>query len=373
MKIVFLSNYFNHHQKAFSDKMFEMLGNDYKFVETSKMSEERKRLGYGIELPTYVVDGTDQGNAEYLKSLVISADAVIIGGAPDSLIKERITDGKIIFRYSERPLKKGFGLLKYPIRFYRWHKQNPRKKTIYMLCASAYTAVDYSKFGLFKNRCYKWGYFPQLVRYNNIEQLINSKKKNSIIWVGRFIDWKHPELAIALAKHLKDRGYSFELNMIGNGVMLEDIKTLVDDQKLADYVNILGAMKPDEVRKYMEKSSIHIFTSDRQEGWGAVLNEAMNSACACVANRDIGSVPYLLDNGENGLIYDNNDELFKKVEFLLDNVSACQTIGKKAYYTVETLWNADVAAERFLTLAAELLKCDDIELFYDGPCSKQIV
>ena len=34
----------------------------------------------------------------------------------------------------------------------------------------------------------------------------------------------------------------------------------------------------------MEQADIYLFTSDRNEGWGAVANEAMNSACAMVAD-----------------------------------------------------------------------------------------
>ena len=34
----------------------------------------------------------------------------------------------------------------------------------------------------------------------------------------------------------------------------------------------------------MEKADIFLFTSDRREGWGAVANEAMNSACALVVS-----------------------------------------------------------------------------------------
>ena len=49
----------------------------------------------------------------------------------------------------------------------------------------------------------------------------------------------------------------------------------------------------------MEKSEIFLFTSDKGEGWGAVLNESMNSACAVVASHAIGSVPFLLKDGEN--------------------------------------------------------------------------
>ena len=46
MKVVFLSNYLNHHQLPFCLEMYKKYGNDFKFVSTVKINEERLRLGY---------------------------------------------------------------------------------------------------------------------------------------------------------------------------------------------------------------------------------------------------------------------------------------------------------------------------------------
>ena len=52
------------------------------------------------------------------------------------------------------------------------------------------------------------------MRYGyDVDKLINNKKKNSIVWAGRLIDWKHPEYAIEAAKQLKAEAYEFELNI----------------------------------------------------------------------------------------------------------------------------------------------------------------
>ena len=50
-------------------------------------------------------------------------------------------------------------------------------------------------------------------------------------------------------------------------------------------------------------SHIHLFTSNHLEGWGAVVNEAMNSGCAEVGNSQVGAIPYLIKHKQNGLIY----------------------------------------------------------------------
>ena len=95
-----------------------------------------------------------------------------------------------------------------------------------MLCANAYGANDFYKLGLYKNKIYKWGYFPETKEYN-LEQLIKNKEKSktiNIVWVARFIKWKHPEKMIKLAKKLVKDGLEFKITMIGTGVMYEKIK-----------------------------------------------------------------------------------------------------------------------------------------------------
>ena len=122
----------------------------------------------------------------------------------------------------------------------------------------------------------------------------------------------------------------------------------------------------------MEEASIFLFTSDRYEGWGAVLNEAMNSGCAVVASHAIGSVPFLINDGKNGLIYRSGDieDLYKKVKYLIDNKEKTAELGKNAYYAITDLWNAETAAERFKQLVQVINAGGADDLFNDGPCSK---
>ena len=46
MKVIFVSNYYNHHQKALSDALYRLLGDDYIFMATEKMEQERKELDW---------------------------------------------------------------------------------------------------------------------------------------------------------------------------------------------------------------------------------------------------------------------------------------------------------------------------------------
>jgi len=376
MKVTFYSNFLNHHQLPFCLKMQELLGDDFKFVATESTYEEQKKLGYEemnkkypFVITTY---DSEEGKKEAMR-LTVESDVIIHGSAPEIYVQERMKCNKLTFRYSERIFKSGKWHILSP-RVMLWFLKNHikyRKKNLYMLCASAYTAGDFTLSGAYKGKKYKWGYFPEVKKYESIDSIIESKQPASILWAGRMIWWKNPETPVIIAKRLKDDGYNFKLNIIGIGQKEEKVRKLITEFGLDNKVNMLGSMPPYKVREYMEKSSIYLFTSNFNEGWGAVLNESMNSACAVVASHAIGSVPFLLENGKNGFIYKNEDldDLYEKVKKLLDNPKMAKQVGKSAYNTLCEKWNPAEAAKRFLALSESLLNNGSDE-FENGPLSK---
>lgn len=371
MKIVFLSNFFNHHQAFLSEALLKKTNQQYYFSESMEVPEDRLRMGYGQQKAQYVLNSTL--DPEKVLAYVDKADLVITGSAPEKLIRCRIRAGKLVFRYSERPLKRTGELWKYPYRFVKWHWRNPPEKAVYMLCASAYAAGDYAQFGLFRNKTYRWGYFPETKRYESIDGFMSKKNTTDILWCGRFLDWKHPDDAILAAAKLKKAGYSFRLHFIGRGEEEDRLQNLLKKYDLEDCIELLGAMPPEEVRTHMEQSGIYLFTSDKQEGWGAVLNESMNSGCAVIASHAIGSVPFLLKDGENGLIYRSGDVqmLYEKIKYLLDHPEEQKRLGKTAYETIVNEWNAEVAADRVINLAQAILDGEKHpDLYESGPCSR---
>ena len=185
------------------------------------------------------------------------------------------------------------------------------------------------------------------------------------------LDWKHPEAAVLTAERLKRDGFDFKMDYIGNGEMEPELRRMIADRGLEDWVHLLGPMKPEQVRDHMEQADIFLFTSDRYEGWGVVLNEAMNSGCAVAASHAIGSVPFLLRHRENGLIFRSGDwdDLYRKVRQLIEDPAARERCGRAAYETITGEWNAEEAARRFLRLAEALAAGEDTP-FTHGPCSR---
>lgn len=384
MKVALFSNFLNHHQLPFCQAMHKLTNGDFTFVATARIPQERLDMGYVDmnEIYPFVLRTYESQEAEHQAELLsLDSDVIITGSAPEKYTIMRIEQNKLTFRYSERIYKNGLWTALSPRGYIGKHKNHTKYKDapMYMLCSSAYTAMDFAIQGAYIGKTYEWGYFPEVKRYDvadlmSKKQSVKSGLKHpcaSILWAGRLIGWKHPDASILMAETLKRRGYQFKLSIIGNGHMEQKLHMMISEKGLEDCVTMLGAMPPKMVREHMEEADIFLFTSDFHEGWGAVLNESMNSGCAVVASHAIGSVPFLIKDGVNGLVYKNGSQkdLNHAVMELLDNPEKRKQLGLAAYRTMAEKWNGEKVAERFLELS-KLLKEGKDTPYQDGPCSK---
>ena len=374
--ITFFSNFLLHHQTPFCESMVARIGEGFRFVATEPIPQERLDMGYlNFENVPYAVNSyKDKESYQKAMRLGYESDVVIIGSAPDVFIEKRIAENKMTFRYYERFFKK----LRWrfdPRVWWHQYKRNIRYRNndFYMLCAGAYTAKDCRFIHAFPNKTYKWGYFsekPQLT-YEHFHKLKENNDTIRILWANRFVEWKHPEEVISLAQKLKRDKQSFQIDMLGIGELREKYECIVKEKQLDDVICFSGPFSPQEVLKRMQRSDIFLITSDKNEGWGVVVNEAMSSACAVVACREIGSAPYLIEQGNNGLVYDKRDKnsLYKCVKQLLENKQFRERIQENGLNTIKENWNSEVAAERLLHLIHCLQNGTETG-YVSGPCSR---
>ncbi len=351
VKFVFVSNYLNHHQIPFCNAVYEKLSGDFAFIQTEPMEQERVRMGWREEtgIP-YLRKYYEE--PEGCREVISSAGVVFFGGSDEeSYISDRLQEGKPVIRYSERLYKTGQWKAVSPrgLRKKYYDHTRYRGKPVYLFCAGAYVPSDFHLVGAYPGKMLKWGYFPETKKYE-AGPLLDAKQPGRMLWAARFLDWKHPELPVRTAARLRDRGHSFHLDMVGGGELEGQVATLIKELQLQDVVTLHGFCPPEQVRSMMEQTEIFLTTSDRQEGWGAVVNEAMNSGCAVVGSSMMGAVPYLIRHGENGMIYRDGSEesLLEAAEKLLEDRAFCRCLGENAVGTIQREWNAETASERLL-------------------------
>lgn len=297
------------------------------------------------------------------KAVVTESDAMIWSfGEEFFQLRMRHAPDKPVFRYEERFFRRGLWMRFVPqllLRRYRSHLKYRKNPNFGVLCASAYTSYDLSLHGFPASKCLKWGYFPEARQYDPGE-LFGMKRSSAvrILWVARMISCKHPAHAIEAAKYLRDKGIEFKLDLIGEGEVLEAARALSSKYGLDGQIAFLPFMPNEEVKRYMERADIFLFTSDFHEGWGVVLNEAMNCGCAVVASHAAGATPYLIEDGTNGFIYAHHDvgDLCRKVYMLAAEPAHRKEMGEKAYRTICDIWNARRAAEILVSLFTDRLK-----------------
>ncbi len=391
LKIAFVSNFINHHQIPFCDEMYKRLGDDFAFIQVQPMDESRSAMGWSVDASRipylHILYEAEQECTDLIKNsdmLLIGWTGQEKGSTIDRLITQRLESGQPAIRISERIYREGRFKAISPrglVAKYNEHVKY-RKSPVYLLCAGAYVSGDFRMIGAYPGKMFKWGYFPPLKRYDESKLNTLLYEEGDVLqlcFAGRLIKLKHPEIAVRAAEFLDAKGKECHVHIVGDGPMRPELEGMVREKKLTEKVTFYGSMAPDRVREIMEKSHIFLFGSNYLEGWGAVVGEALNSACAVVASREAGAVPFLIDDGENGITYDNCDEkeFLDRLDELTDSPEKIKDLQKKGYETIVGLWNAEVAATRLLSLCDAIIQGADAEkgnsvklpVFENGPVS----
>lgn len=391
MKIVFVSNYINHHQIPFCDAMAAQPGVEFTFVQLIPMEEERLQMGWGDSVGQIPYLRCMYEDREGVRRLILQSDAAIFGWSDcEDLISERLRNGRPVIRISERIYREGTWKRFSPrglLAKYREHIRYRRDRA-YLLCAGAYAAYDFSLIGAYPGKRYRWGYFPALRTYDGeqAERILEKRAHTrngsiKLLFAGRLIPLKHPEYALREAALLRRAGVDVFLTVAGDGPMRGELESLAVREGITEHVCFTGAMPPERIRDEMERNDVFFFTSDHLEGWGAVLSEAMNSLCACVAGTMAGAAPYLIRNGENGVLYDSEQfESFHRAASALfmtngkyDDTGTirrrCRQMGQKAYAAMRGEWNAEHAAGELMRLIRAALEGQEFVPPESGPMS----
>lgn len=390
MKLVFYSIILNNHQANLADEFWGLLGDNYRFVELVEPNEENSKGGTDdyASRPYLIKAWRSETEWQEAMRLASSAEVCVFSGLQAlPFEKERMKRGLLSFDMSERWLKRGWVNLFSPVIFRMWLSYQMggwRKKPLYKLCCSAFAAADQYKLGTFNGRCYKWGYFTKVDKFDvEASSDVSTSNITPLMWCSRYLMLKHPELPILMAHTLKMRGYHFVLDMFGSGEYEEQAKQLAGNLGVEDVVKFRGTMPNEQLMREMKEHDIFLFTSDRNEGWGAVANESMANGCVLVASDAIGSVPYLVKDGVNGLMFKSAstktsfghpdqkalDDLTEKVAWLLDNKEKMKEIQRSAFLTMYNTWSPKRAAQNLLQLIDDLQNGRETSM-KEGPCSK---
>lgn len=203
-----------------------------------------------------------------------------------------------------------------------------RSSTIYkgineLICPSLFTAGYFERDFKYKN--IKKTHLPTFSSLNDYE-LIDSKilhryEKKSLCFIGRVSEEKGISLLVSALIQLKKNNINFNVVITGfsDNEYSNRIKEEIKRNKLDNYVECLDFIDKNTLFNIIDNSYISIIPSICYDNMPNSLIESQSYGIPVIAS-NIGSFPELINNKQNGLLFEYNSEinLSLKIKEMLD-------------------------------------------------------
>ncbi len=163
------------------------------------------------------------------------------------------------------------------------------------------------------------------------------KTVTRLLYIGSLRRLKGLEYLIKAVKMVKQK-HNTHLDLVGSGDDEERLKEMVKNMELMPYVSFRGHIPHSQALIRLYKSSDIFILPSMTEGVPSVILEAMKMGIPVIAT-SVGSVPYIISHGENGLLVSprNPDEIADNIIKLIENPSLREKIVGNAHKYVENL------------------------------------
>lgn len=162
---------------------------------------------------------------------------------------------------------------------------------------------------------------PYFTPYKKLQ--VNGKRKNEtkyLLFIGRIVAGKGVlEMISSVEPILKDNP-DVHLNIIGDGLLINEARELVISKGIAGKVTFYGWISHDDINTFIDECYLIVFPSTYPESFGIVGIEAMMSAKPVVAFNEGGVSTWLKDN-MNGFLVPSADivQMREAIRILISN------------------------------------------------------
>lgn len=174
---------------------------------------------------------------------------------------------------------------------------------------------------------------------------VANRSSHVIVNVGRIDHQKHQDLLVRSFALIADKHPDWVVKIYGENRekprLVRRLKKLIDSQGLSKRVFLCG--KAENVYVHLKEASIFAFPSV-WEGFGLALAEAMSMGIPSVGCKKCPAVNYLIKNGKNGFLSDEDSKSFARaLEQLMDSEEERIRLGNVARkdmqsYAPEKVW-----------------------------------
>jgi len=187
-----------------------------------------------------------------------------------------------------------------------------------------------------------------------ISKICHIKAKYRIGTLGRLVEKKGMDILIRAIHGLRDKPYSIEMTVVGDGPLHSDLIQLVEKLNQTDVVKFKGAIPHHEVQNWLKTLDVFALACKQDangdmDGIPVVLMEAMSQSVPVVSTR-ISGIPELIIDNETGLLALSGDynDLALKIDQFLGSPELCKTLTSKALKHVNDEFSQDVNLDRLI-------------------------
>ena len=187
----------------------------------------------------------------------------------------------------------------------------------------------------------------------------NCEQANRVLFAGRIIPRKGIEDLIKALVIIKDK-VNIKVVLAGSadvdGIYLNKITKYIQDNKISDKIIFLGHINERKILNEFSRCSLMVLPS-YQETAPMVIQQAMAAAKPVIATRICG-IPYQVDDGKTGLLYEsgNVEELSKHLLTMLSDKELRKTMGEKAKVKAYSFFQASKVAESTMCVYDNIIK-----------------
>lgn len=126
------------------------------------------------------------------------------------------------------------------------------------------------------------------------------ERVHDLLYCGRYVEHKHPMLAIDVATGLAQRlGRRVTLRFVGKGPLEDKLRQRALEVSQSVDVSFAGYMSQAELPQEYRRSKLFLFPTGF-DVWGVVANEACAAGLPCIVSPHTGVVDELVTEGVNG-------------------------------------------------------------------------
>ncbi len=148
-----------------------------------------------------------------------------------------------------------------------------------------------------------------------------------------------------------------KLYIAGEGPERENIARFIEENKLQSKIKLLGFLNEEQIKEQISKCKFVVIPSIWYENCPYSILETLAVGKPIIGS-NMGGVPELVNDGENGYIYkfDDINELSEKMNILFTNDELVTNFSKKSKQLATSLYNKEEYYKKLITIYNDIKK-----------------